>query len=130
MAACKVMKIRSKVWPGCFEMLAGSPAAGSHTRRAAQRLAPGKKLWAADRKQLVGGQPVGAQAWPMPAAIADRGIDVAVLEVDQGGRGGDADVDPRMGFLERRKPRQQPFRRPAPQGAHRQHTIVVLALPP
>ena len=32
-AACTVMKIRSKVTPGCLEKSAGSPAAVSHSRQ-------------------------------------------------------------------------------------------------
>ena len=32
-AACTVMKIRSKVTPGCFEISVGRPAAVSHSRQ-------------------------------------------------------------------------------------------------
>ena len=32
-AACTVMKIRSKLRPGCFEKFAGSPEAVSHSRQ-------------------------------------------------------------------------------------------------
>ena len=122
------MKIMSKVMPGCFDRSAGRPAAVSHSRqssllallvcstrgrlqvlRASQRLVAVEQRRAADRKHFLGHQPVGAQARPLAAAIADRDIDIVALEIDQAGRGGDPHVDAGMGFLERGKPRQQPF---------------------
>ena len=67
-----------------------------------QRLLARQQSRAAYRKQFVRHQPVGAKAGPMPAAISDRGIDVAALEVDQAGRGGDAHVDAGVGLLKGR----------------------------
>ena len=66
----------------------------------------------------------------MAAAVADRGIDVAAPEIDQRGRGGDADVDAGMRLLERGEPRQQPFGGQRGQRRDRQHMVVVLAQQP
>ena len=53
--------------------------------RAFQRLASLQQRRTADREKLVRHQPVGAQAGPLAAAIADGGIDAAALEFDQRG---------------------------------------------
>src|SRR5579863_2075689 len=66
----------------------------------------------------------------MAAAIADRGIDVVALEIDQAGRSGDADIDAGMGLLERGKPRQQPLGGQRGQRGNRQHAVVLLAQEP
>ena len=68
--------------------------------RASQRLVAGQQGRAADRKQLIGHYPVGAQARPIAAAIADRGIDIAALEIDERGRRGDVDVDVKIESME------------------------------
>ncbi len=49
------------------------------------------------------------------------------MKVDQTGRGRDPHVDAVMGFLERGKPRQQPFCGQRCQRRYRQHMAVVLA---
>jgi hypothetical protein len=82
---------------------------------------------AGHRKRFVGHQPVGAHARPVAAAVADRRIDIAVLEIDEGGRSGDTHIKAGMRFLEGGQPRQQPFGGERGEGGDRQHIVVALA---
>jgi len=66
----------------------------------------------------------------LTAPIADRRIDIAALEIDQAGRGGDSDIDAGMLLLKRGKPRQQPLCGQRCQRADRQHMVIVLAQQP
>src|SRR5581483_9042058 len=94
--------------------------------RAAQRLGAIEQRGAAHRKQLVGHQPLRPHARPVAAAVADRGIDVAALEVDQAGRCGDAHVDAGVSLLKGGEARQQPFG--GVRGKRRDGEDVVLVL--
>ena len=91
----------------------------------AQRLGVAQQCRTAHREDMLGHQPVGAQAGPGAAAIADGDVHLLALEIDQVRGGRDAHLDARIGVLERGHPRHQPLGGQRGRGADGQPPVVI-----
>ena len=70
---------------------------------------PGQQLGAADREQLVGGQPSHVKSHPAAITMAHRNVHVFAREVDVMHGGRNPKVDARVSLSKAAKPMDQPF---------------------